>query len=55
MCCEEIYKLILARRNQEEQKLYKLQDSLNRDDLLNGNFKSKKNKSRTKLINRKNN
>ena len=38
MCCEEIYKrigeLILARRNQEEQKLYKLQDSLNRDDLL---------------------
>ena len=59
MCCEEIYKrigeLILARRNQEEQKFYKLQDSLNRDDLLNGNFKSKKNKSRTKIINRKNN
>ena len=38
MCCEEIYKrigeLILARRNQEEQKLHKLQDSLNRNDLL---------------------
>jgi len=35
---EEIYKrigeLILARRNQEEQKLHKLQDSLNRNDLL---------------------